>query len=377
MAIGQSSEVAHTLSLFQGIEIKIEPIFALWAAVPEIQANFQNCHIWAWNLAIGRSARSCTYTFFLPQGVEIELIFALRVMVSEIGADFQNDHISAWNLAIGHSSRSCAYTCTPFLPQRGIIEVIFALQVEVSEIRANFQNCHIWGWNLGIGQGSFYPKGSKLSLVLLYGQRFPRPIFACTGSAFRGMGPIFKIAIFGHETWQLAKVPEVAYILSFYHRGSKLSLLLLYGQWFPRYGPIFQIGIFGHETWPLAKVPDVAHIPSFYPKGSKLSLFSLYGQRFPRYGPIFKIGIFGHKTWLLAKVPENVLILSLCPMGVKIQLIFALWAAVSKTLKNGFWKLPCLGMKLGHWTKRQMLHIYPLSTPQSSRAKNYLSQTIF
>ncbi len=56
-------------------------------------------------------------------------------------------------------------------------------------------------------------------------------------------------------------------------RGSKLSLLLLDRQWFPRYGPIFKIAIFGHETWPLAKVPAVAHIASFYPKGSKLSLF--------------------------------------------------------------------------------------------------------
>ncbi len=29
---------------------------------------------------------------------------------------------------------------------------------------------------------------------------------------------------------------------------------------------VFQIAIFGHETWPLAKVPEVAHILSFYPK---------------------------------------------------------------------------------------------------------------
>ena len=36
-------------------------------------------------------------------------------------------------------------------------------------------------------------EGSKLTLFLLYGQRFPRD------------GPIFKIAIFGHETWQMAR----------------------------------------------------------------------------------------------------------------------------------------------------------------------------
>ncbi len=58
----------------------------------------------------------------------------------------------------------------------------------------------------------------------------------------------------------------------------------------------FEIAIFGHETWSLTKDPEVAHILSFYHRGSKMSLFSLYGERFPRYGPIFKIAIFGHET---------------------------------------------------------------------------------
>ncbi len=121
----------------------------------------------------------------------------------------------------------------------------------------------------------FLARGGKFRLFLLHRQRFPR------------YGPIFKIVMFGHETWQVAKVPEVAHMLSFYPRGAKLSLFLLYGQRFLRYGPIFKIAIFGHETWQVAKVPEVAHMLSFYPKGSKLSLFLLYGQRFPRYGPIF------------------------------------------------------------------------------------------
>ena len=87
-----------------------------------------------------------------------------------------------------------------------------------------------------------------MSLFVLYEQRFPR------------YGQIFKIAIFGHETWLLAKDPEVAHILTFHPRALKVSLLSLYKQWFPRYGPIFKIAInFGYETWPLAKVPEVAH----------------------------------------------------------------------------------------------------------------------
>ncbi len=36
---------------------------------------------------------------------------------------------------------------------------------------------------------------------------------------------------------------------------------------------MFKIAIFGHETWPLAvKVPEVAHILSFYPMGVEIEL---------------------------------------------------------------------------------------------------------
>ena len=101
-----------------------------------------------------------------------------------------------------------------------------------------------------------------------------------------------------------------------------MSLFFLYGQ---RFQTVFKIAVFGHETWPLAKVPKVAHRLSLYPKGSKLSLFSLYWQRFLRYWPIFKIVIFGHETWSLTKVNTFFL-----PHGVEIELIFALWAEVSE-----------------------------------------------
>ncbi len=159
-----------------------------------------------------------------PQGAKIELISALQAAVSQIQADFQNCVIWAWNLVSGETFISCIFTL--FVPQGVEIELIFALRAAVSEILANFQNCHIWACNLASGQipevahiPSFYPRELKLTLFLLYGQRFPR------------YGPIFKIAIFGHETWPLAKVPEVAHnsILPFYPRESKLSLFLLYG----------------------------------------------------------------------------------------------------------------------------------------------------
>ncbi len=86
---------------------EFELIFALCAGVCDIQADFQNYHIWVWNLAIGQSSRSWTYTPFLSHGVEIKLIFALQAAVSEIWADFPNCHTWAWNFAIGQSSRRC------------------------------------------------------------------------------------------------------------------------------------------------------------------------------------------------------------------------------------------------------------------------------
>ncbi len=118
------------------------------------------------------------------------------------------------NLVIAQSSKS--YTYIVFLPQGAKIELIFTLQAAVSKIQADFRKLPYLGMNLGkwpkfqnLQIPSFYCRGSKLSLFLLYGQHFSR---------YR---PIFKIAIFGHETWQVAKVPEVAHILSFYLKGSK------------------------------------------------------------------------------------------------------------------------------------------------------------
>ena len=84
----------------------------------------------------------------------------------------------------------------------------------------------------------------------------------------------------------------------------KLKEQVAHGSWCPAWEP----------TWPLAKVPKLAHTLSFYPGvGEELSLFSLHGQHFAD--------------------------------------------------KGRFSKLLYLGMKLGYWSKFQMLHIEFLSTP--------------
>ncbi len=89
----------HIYSL-SNLGIKTELIFTLWAAVSQIWADFRNGHIWAWNLVIDQSARSCTYSLFLTQGVKIELIFALWA-VRDTGrfSKLQYLGIKTWPLA--------------------------------------------------------------------------------------------------------------------------------------------------------------------------------------------------------------------------------------------------------------------------------------
>ena len=128
-------------------------------------------------------------------------------------------------------------------------------------IQHDFRNCHIWAWILAI-----FAKATEAAHVpsIQWGQNYA--YFRSTGSSFRGTGIFTKLPYLGtkFDHWQKFQKLDIN---SFYTRGPKLGWFSLYRQAFPRYGPIFKIAIFGHETWPLAKVPEVAHILSFYPRG--------------------------------------------------------------------------------------------------------------
>ena len=80
----------YTPFLPQGVQIEL--IFALWAAVCEKQANFQNCHIWAWNLA--KVQKLHTYTFSTSGGGNWAYFHSTVSGFWDIDwSDFQNCHI--------------------------------------------------------------------------------------------------------------------------------------------------------------------------------------------------------------------------------------------------------------------------------------------
>ncbi len=91
-------EIAHTVySLFLPQGVKIEPIFVLQAAISKIRAEFQNCHIWAWNLAISHSSRSCTYILFLKVPKVAHTVYSLSTPWGQNWAYFRCTGSGFWD----------------------------------------------------------------------------------------------------------------------------------------------------------------------------------------------------------------------------------------------------------------------------------------
>ena len=125
--------------------VMIELIFALRGAVSKIQADFQNCHIWALNLAIGQSARSCTCTLSTPRGWNWAYFSSTGSGLRDMGLFSKLPYLS---VKLGNLPNLQKLHIYSLLPQRTEIEITFNLQAVVWEIRADFKNCHIWAWNL-------------------------------------------------------------------------------------------------------------------------------------------------------------------------------------------------------------------------------------
>ncbi len=120
--------------------------FPLRAAISKIQADFQNCHIWAWSLTIGKSSRSCTYTLFLPNGSKLSLFSLYGQRFPRYRSIFKIALLGheTWPLTKGPE---VAHTLS-FNSQRVEVKLIFARRADVFKIWADFQNFHIWPWNL-------------------------------------------------------------------------------------------------------------------------------------------------------------------------------------------------------------------------------------
>ena len=118
-------------------------VFAPEAAVSKIRIDFQNCHIWAWNLAIGKLLKDA-HILFLPQVVKIEVMFDVRTSIFEKRADVpylvMKSGIGRW------VPKLHTYSLSTSELQRS--KLIFDLRAAAFEILADFQTFYIWAWNL-------------------------------------------------------------------------------------------------------------------------------------------------------------------------------------------------------------------------------------
>ena len=173
------------------------------------------------------------------------------------------------------------------------------------------------GYWPNLGKLHIYPKGSKLSLFSFYGQSFLR------------YWTFLKIAIFGHETWPLAKVPEVAHILS---PGVEIELIFDLQATVQRYRPFFNIAIFGYEIWPLGAKFQKLYIYSLStPGGRNRVYFRSTGSGFRDMGRLSKLPYLGMK---LGQSSRSCTYTVFQTHGSEIELIFALRAAVSEIRDN-------------------------------------------
>ncbi len=63
--MGQSSN-SSTYTLFLSQDVEIDHLFALWETISEVMADFQNCHIWVWNLHAWPLAKIPEVAHILP-----------------------------------------------------------------------------------------------------------------------------------------------------------------------------------------------------------------------------------------------------------------------------------------------------------------------
>ncbi len=120
-------------------------------------------------------------------------------------------------------------------------------------IQVDFQSCRIWALNLEYKSPS--PKSYTYTLFVPHGGRNWVSFRSVYGASKTRAD--FQIFIFGHETCSLTNVLHVPATCT--SNSCKINVFSLYRKQF-RFRDTGKLAIFGHEIWPLAKVPEVTHI---------------------------------------------------------------------------------------------------------------------
>ncbi len=136
---------------------------------------------------------------------------------------------------------------------------------------------------------------------------------------------------------------------------SKLSLFSLYPQWCPRYGPIFKIAIFGHETCHLPKWQKLHIYTLSTPRSWKWAYFRSTGSGFRDTGRFSKLPYLGMKLGHCPKFQKlHIHVYSLSNPESQISLRFALRLDISKILA-------ILHFAIGHNVKFQFFFKFEIS----------------
>ncbi len=178
--------------------VEIELIFTLWAAVSQIYADFQNCHIWAWNFVIGQNARSRIYTLSTPRG---QFWTYFRSTGSSFWDTGRFSKLPYLGMRLGHWPKSQKLHIYPRSTPRGRNWAYFCSTGRGLRDKGRFSTLPYLGMKFG-----HWPKCQKLHIYTLFtpGGR-NAAYFRSRGSGFRDMGRFSKLPYLGMKIGHWSK----------------------------------------------------------------------------------------------------------------------------------------------------------------------------
>ncbi len=196
-------------------KIPLSMCYDLGKSIPNIKAIHGNLLLLDPNLSrLGAGGIKITrgpwaLTFCLRSNFRINLFSLYGQQFPRYRPDFQNYHIWAWNLAIGQSYRSCSYTMyTLFLPQGGQKWTYFCSTWSGFRDTGGFSKfpylgmklCHWQKYPEVTHNSPFLPQGIKIELMVSG---------SIVGSAFRDMGRFWKSPYLGMKPGHCPKFQKL------------------------------------------------------------------------------------------------------------------------------------------------------------------------